>query len=189
MKKTLLVILLSILAPALFSCDSMVGKTAPVVTTILPAPAPSVPCEVHRYQAIVSIPATCTQTGETVYVCVDCKESYVLQTPLVSRTVKDNACIHCKKKASEGLQYTSFDDGETLFIWGIGSCEDTDLLIPDTHNGRAVKGIASSVFQKCRKLQRVSIPESVTTIEFGAFRACSSLETINIPQEVTVKPF
>lgn len=86
---------------------------------------------------------------------------------------------------SEGLEFRLNDDGTSYSAWGIGTCEDADVVIPDTYNGLPVTSVAHYAFKMCKSLERVKIPESVTSIERGAFDYCQSLTTIIIPKSVT----
>lgn len=49
-------------------------------------------------------------------------------------------------------------------------------------------GIGDFVFQECRSLIKLEIPETVTSIGLFAFNRCSSLISINIPSGVTNIP-
>ena len=46
-------------------------------------------------------------------------------------------------------------------------------------------GIGSYAFQYCSGLTSVTIPNSVTSIEYGAFWGCSGLTSVTIPNSVT----
>ena len=48
-----------------------------------------------------------------------------------------------------------------------------------------VKNIEAEAFGNCYGLKSVTIPDSVTSIQYGSFRGCSSLESVVIPKSVT----
>ena len=52
---------------------------------------------------------------------------------------------------------------------------DTDLVIPETVDGTAVKGIAQGAFQNNWDIQSVSFPSGLDEIEADAFQKCGSL--------------
>lgn len=84
--------------------------------------------------------------------------------------------------------------------------EDKEIFIPNRYQGLPVVGIEKSafwgskaeeviiedgiriieetVFDNCRKLAKISIPESVTEIGRGAFEFCFSLQNIILPEKV-----
>ncbi len=86
---------------------------------------------------------------------------------------------------SEGLEFTLNADGNSYTISGIGTCEDTDIVIPSKYNGLPVTSIGESAFQDCGSLTSITIPGSVTSIGNGAFSRCTSLKSITIPDSVT----
>jgi len=87
-------------------------------------------------------------------------------------------------KYSEGLEFTSNGDG-TCYVSGIGTCTDTDIVIPPTSpDGDSVTEIGDNAFA-CEELVSVTIPNSVTSIDDWAFAACNSLSNVIIPNSVT----
>ena len=84
---------------------------------------------------------------------------------------------------STSLSITSNGDG-TCRINHIGSCVDSDIVIPPIHNGDIVNAIADWAFDGCSHLTCISIPNSVTKIGSGAFRDCKNLTSISIPDSV-----
>ena len=74
-------------------------------------------------------------------------------------------------------------DGDYYIVSGIGTCTDTDIVIPDTYNGLPVTTIGYDAFFNCDSLTSVTIPDSVTTIGSGAFQYCLSLTAIEVSSE------
>ena len=57
------------------------------------------------------------------------------------------SCGQEKEKASEGLTYTPTGTEGFCIVSGIGTCQDTDIIIPShSPEGDVVVGIASSAF-------------------------------------------
>jgi hypothetical protein len=82
---------------------------------------------------------------------------------------------------SEGLltvegngSMTGFNYGETPW-WGYRSRIRTAVI------GDGVKNVGDYAFYMCRNLTEVSLPESVTRIDFAAFDYCTSLPAIRLP--------
>ena len=89
-----------------------------------------------------------------------------------------------KLTPSEGL---SFEPIENLYyvVKGIGTCTDTDLVIPSYYNNIVVQRIKTEAFKNCSQLTSVVIPNTVTTIEQSAFAGCSSLKSVVLGQSVS----
>jgi hypothetical protein len=87
-------------------------------------------------------------------------------------------------KASKGLDYTLYYDGNSYSVSGIGTCKDTNLIIPSMFNGKPVTSIGDYAFQNCKSLTSVVIPDSITFIGGDAFNGCSRLTSIEIPDSV-----
>lgn len=114
---------------------------------------------------------------------------------------------------SQGLEYSYDTTSGTYTVIGIGTCTDTDLIIPSEYsdgvNGNGmvtsigdsafnsyyaltsikipdtVTSIGSKAFVWCNKLSSIEIPNSVTSIGAEAFKYCKSLTSIEIPSSVT----
>ena len=80
---------------------------------------------------------------------------------------------------SLGLKFISNGDG-TCYVSGIGSCTDTEIVIPSVYNGERVTSIGDSAFALCYRLTSVTIGDSVTSIGNYAFYDCSKLTSITV---------
>ena len=158
-------------------------------------------CLICDYTTRVDIPATghsevyheardpgCTNVGWDAYVtCENCDYSTYEEKPIV-HDYQDGACTLCsKRKPSEGLSISmgtmTTPYGSGYVVTGIGSCTDTDIVIPEEYNGHAIIGIVN--FTECNNITSVYIPEGVLGISEKAFEDCQNLTSINIPDSMT----
>ena len=64
--------------------------------------------------------------------------------------------------ASEGLEFVLYDNAYT--VAGIGSCTDTNVVIPSEYKDLPVTAISYQAFYDCSSLTSITIPDSVTSI-------------------------
>jgi len=142
----------------------------------------------HTEVTDARVEPTCTKTGLTEGKhCSACGEVLVAQEiiPLLGHEFADGICTRCgSKKPSEGLAFALSSDGKSYSVTGIGTCTDTDLVIPDLYNNLPVTSIERSAFSDCSSLTRVTIPDSVTRIGSFAFFSCDNLTRVDIPDGV-----
>lgn len=85
---------------------------------------------------------------------------------------------------SQGLDYTEVtNNGPSYVVSGLGSCADTEIIIPTNYNGLRVTEIATNAFNGSN-VTKVVIPRSVTTIQPEAFINCQELQEVYIPSTV-----
>ena len=140
-----------------------------------------------------AVPATCTAGGKTEGKhCSRCSDVLISQTdtPALGHDYVNNVCTRCGdslKQTSEGLKYTKYtlNNKVSYSVTGMGTCADTDVVIPSTYNGLPVTSIGYSAFSYCTGLTSIEIPNSVTSIGDWAFYECISLTSIEIPNSVT----
>ena len=87
-------------------------------------------------------------------------------------------------KNSQGLQSSISSDESYYVVRGIGTCTDSELVIPSEYNGLPVKKIGQSAFEECSFLRKLIIPDSVTNIAAIAFLNCQSLMSVEIGTSV-----
>lgn len=100
-------------------------------------------------------------------------------------TWDDGVCSVCqRKKPSEGLEYSWDRYNISYSLTGIGTCTDTDIIIPSEYEDLPVTSIEEDAFYNCSSLTSITIPDSVTNIGEYAFYNCLSLMTVTIGNSV-----
>ena len=98
----------------------------------------------------------------------------------------DGICSICgAPEPSIGLEYLLNNDGTGYYVNGIGTCTDTDIVIPSTYNGLPVISVGENAFFSCISLDSITIPYGITSIGRNAFSSCTSLESITLPDSIT----
>lgn len=190
-----------------------------------------------EHNIVISIqgtPATCTSPGvsdETK--CSICKKtmasrSYIpplghsnsdwiidIEPTKLEAGKKHRTCKVCNAIDTEticalgsvGLEYLYNDITKTYTVSGMGTCTDTEVVIPSYYNGIPVTAIRGNAFRNsnitsviisegilyintnaftyCNNLKNIKLPQSLTGISGNAFFACTALEEIAIPEAVT----
>ena len=130
--------------------------------------------------------ATCTEAATYYYSC-SCGEKGAETFEygsITNHNFVNGRCTYCGKEQEESsLAFTLLND-ETYEVSGIGSCTDTEIVIPSVYNNKPVTSIGEHAFSGYN-LTSVIIPDTVTTIGWGAFESCSELISVTIPGSVT----
>ena len=86
------------------------------------------------------------------------------------------------------FEFALNSDGETYSVtkcsWSSGS-EPFEATIPSTYNNKNVVSIGSEAFTSTGLLERLIIPDTITTIAEKAFYKNSKLEYISFPESIT----
>ena len=137
----------------------------------------------------VTTPATCTTDGEK-----DCAATITFSdrtyTDVKAVTVEktghslsvENVCTNCGRGASEGLEMTLIGEGNTYTVSGIGTCTDTEILIPLTFNGLPVVAVNAGAFFDNTAITSVVLPDGITSI--GESMLMYGKEASNRKQEI-----
>ena len=74
-----------------------------------------------------------------------------------------------KKTESLGLEYILNNDQSSYSVVSVGTCQDTDIVIPSKHEEKPITAILANAFNGYTALTNITIPESVTSIGEDAF--------------------
>ena len=136
----------------------------------------------HTEEAIAGVEPTCTETGLTEgEKCSECGEILVEQETVdaLGHTYENSytckACGYVSAIESTGLEFTLNTETDTYTVTGIGTCTDTNVVIPYKYENKMVTSIKDEAFYDYNRLESINIPSSVTSIGFRAFWACNDL--------------
>ena len=98
----------------------------------------------------------------------------------ITKGSKGNLTLTAKwKEIIRELAYKLSEDGTYYIVTGMGECNISDIVIPDTYNGLPVKEIGNNAFENNMIITSVDIG-SINTIGIYAFKNCSLLKDISI---------
>lgn len=166
----------------------------------------------HDYQGGNTVDATCTTKGSKTYTCSKCGDSYSEEIAMIAHaytdatcavpktcsacattegealghSYKDGTCTRCNEPDPDepALEYKLNSNGTEYYVAGLGTCTDTEIVIPNTYKGLPVTEIRSEAFNNCTELTSVIMPDSITRIGDFAFSNCSGLTEIVLPDSV-----
>ena len=164
----LLLITLSIFTIVLASCDFDDSTT-----------------HVHEEGLLPRIESTCATHGKTEgKYCLICDAVLVPQEelPLKPHTYgADLCCTECGfEKFSEGLYYKLNRHGNGYELAGIGTCTDTEIIIPDTYEGLPVTAIYD--LRSFENVTSIKIPASVEYLDTHPLNICKSITKIEVDE-------
>lgn len=154
---------------------------------------------VHRFtEPTCTVPKTCTACGaiegEALGHCVVIDQG-VLPGPTEDGLTEGKHCDVCGEilvaqvmvpaTGSLGLAYRVNSDGLSCTITGMGSCKDTDVVIPAVYDGYIVTALGERAFYGCKKLLSIRLPDTITEVGRAVFGRCDHLEQVNIPEGLT----
>ena len=77
------------------------------------------------------------------------------------------------------------DSNNNVTITNVDAGNQTSIVIPETLDGGKVRTIGANAFEDCDTFTSITLPQSLTSIEYLAFLRCTALQNINIPQNIT----
>ena len=135
-----------------------------------------------------AVEATCTETGLTEGKhCGVCNEVIEEQSVVnvVEHNYVDNVCTVCGNEYfSQGLEFSLNADG-TYSVMGIGTCADTELIIPAYNDGLPVTRIGKDAFRENKTIKSLTTGRNVVVIDKYAFYNCASLVDLKMEDSLT----
>ena len=175
-------------------CSSLTSVTIPGNVTQIGKSA----FERCRGLTRIDIPLSVTSFGDVaLYNCTALEYIYYAGTTvqweaITKGSLWDSGCTYTlvclgDPTGSQGLAYTLSSDGTYYIVSGIGTCTDTEIVIPETYQGLPVREIGICAFDTKEHeipIETVVIPDSVITIGRYAFRGNASLYSVTLGNAV-----
>ena len=96
------------------------------------------------------------------------------------------SCLVCNNLIpTESVTYTLSNDETYAIVTGYDEMETDVVVIAPTYEGVPVTAVQDSAFKDSVRLERVTLPESITSIGAFAFSGCQSLTGILLRKTVT----
>ena len=83
-----------------------------------------------------------------------------------------------EEQGTIGLKYVLNEDGKSVSVDGIGMAFERDIVIPSTYKGYPVTAINTGAFLNCFSVTSITIPNSVTVIQYAGITGCENLKKI-----------
>ena len=143
------------------------------------------------YFSTLNIPASVTKIAPRAFSEIPNLESFTVDAKNPSYTCMDGVLFNKNKTVvvsypsrRENVSYTLPETVvEILDFTFAGNDFIEKLTLPD-----GLKTIGFGAFTNCRWLSEINLPDSLTTLEQGVFTRCYALEKIVIPESITVIP-
>ena len=104
---------------------------------------------------------------------------------IIKNNEKHFLCIYCN--ASLRMEALIISDGLNIkkgVIYSLGTCTDTDIIVPMSSNEITVVAVGEQAFEY-ESIISIVLPDTITTIEEKAFYQCSNLETVHLGSSIT----
>jgi uncharacterized repeat protein (TIGR02543 family) len=98
-----------------------------------------------------------------------------------SKMPSQNIILYAKWNTIEGTQGLKYTLLGPSYSVSLGTAADQEMIIPEYYNGLPVTEIGSYGFRNDTDLFSVIIPNTVTSIGFGAFTGCTNMVSITLP--------
>lgn len=87
---------------------------------------------------------------------------------------------------SEGLDFAPIKEETEFAVVGMGVCKDTNVVVPEEHEGKPVTEIADEAFKDNETIVSVKLPASIVKVGDKAFSGCAQLESVTMSDFVEV---
>lgn len=169
---------------AFYDCRNMTSIIIPsdITTLVTYVLAFCYNLQIVDFRRVKQVPTV--QTNSFLYVPYTCKfiipdelyDEWKTATNWSALYAKGYQFIKASEYPTEGLAYTLNSDNTLYSCSGIGTATDTNITIAKTYNDLPVTGVRHDAFRD-KKITKVVIPNSITTLGDHSFYGCLDLTT------------
>lgn len=129
---------------------------------------------------------TCTENGIEERYC-NCGEKESRTIAITDHNYKNDTCVFCgvTLKTSQGLSLVLSDDKKSYYVNDLGTCSDSDIIIPSEYNGLPITKLERNAFNMVG-ITSIIIPESVTHICKDALSGCFELKSVTLGSGIKI---
>lgn len=91
-------------------------------------------------------------------------------------------------KPTEGLEYVLNEDGTAYILTGIGTADESEILIAEKYNNLPVTEISADAFSGLTTIEKVEMPDTITAIGKDVFQSCASLREVKLSKNIKSIP-
>ena len=145
----------------------------------------------EKSNQVVKDGGSCTKKMQYYYTCAECsghgEEYYEWDFAHTYDEKGDCTQEGCDAHVSLGLEFGYIEDKQesNVFYYGVtgmGTCTDTDIVIPFQNDGEKVVAIGALAFQGNKSITSVKFGENVTYVVDNAFKGCTALKEVTFAE-------
>lgn len=109
-------------------------------------------------------------------------EQKIEQKTVVEQRIEQQTDIAHNSNESQEPDYEIKQCEQGVVILKARKCDEADVVIPDTINGKKVIGIGEKAYFDCKTMKTLYLSDGIEFIEDGAFANCKNLQKIIFPK-------
>ena len=115
-------------------------------------------------------------------ICTKCNEASTKSKHMINSEKECSVCGYLQP--SNGLAFTLNSDGKSYAVSGIGTCTDSEIIIPSQYQGLPVTEIKQSALREKSAITKIVMQDGIERIGAFAFLGCKNLKEVIIPSSV-----
>ncbi len=141
----------------------------------------------HDFEETALSDYDCMNLGTVKFTCTECNREYTQEKYSKGHTFVDGVCIDCDTLQVPGISYEYHKETNSYWLKSATSSVTPEVTYvagsynDGVHGKLPVTHIGTKAFNSNTTIERVYLPESITTILPGAFESCRALKLISMP--------